>query len=87
MNVEQKIVVQKHETRRVRVSDFSGVEIPEFHWQTITRISCTEVDGCGNKYPVFNLDLMPEEMAAFQREVRAILQRHLDASKAKAVKP
>lgn len=70
--IEQKVV----ETQRsVRVSDFSGVEIPPLRWDAITRIHCEVTDGSGNCRTVFAMDLMPEEMMAFRADLEDLIRR------------
>ncbi|MCC7421814.1 MAG: hypothetical protein IT428_16165 [Planctomycetaceae bacterium] len=64
------VVREVREAKQVRVSDFSGREIPDLHWSAVTKIWCQTSDHGnstnGNIATVFMLDLMPEEMADFQ---------------------
>lgn len=73
--IEEKRVQVK---REFRASDFSGREIPEFHWSTVTNIWCLTSDHGvkhGNLTSVFDLDLMPEEMAEFRNELNELVAR------------
>ena len=77
--VTKSEVVQIEKTRNVRVSDFSGVEIPGFHWSTVTNFHCYTSDHGhlkGNKKDVFILDLMPEEMADFFNDLQRLVSAH-----------
>lgn len=70
-NVTTERVVK--EVREATVSDFSGIEMPKFHWSTVTKFTATAVDGCGNKAWSHSLDLMPEEMADFRAELDRLI--------------
>lgn len=63
----------------MRVSDFSGIEIPKLNWGTVTNIWCTTSDH-GNKHgnigTVFDLELRPEEMKAFKEDLHKLIEQH-----------
>lgn len=81
--VIKKEVKQVEVERQVRVSDFSGREIPKhLHWSTVTNIECYTSDHGslnGNQCSVFKLDLTPREMEEFVAE----LNKLVDAMKLK----
>lgn len=60
-------------SKPITVSDFSGVEIPPMHWSAVTKISAAKFDAAGNKYTVFDLDLLPEEMQEFRTELDRVI--------------
>lgn len=83
----EKVMTTK--TRDARVSDFSGIEIPNLHWSAVTNIWCMTSDHGGtdgNKRTVFNFDLMPEEMDAFCKDLHGLIQTHITRAKARLVR-
>lgn len=78
------------ETRDARVSDFSGTEIPNgLHWSAVTNIWCMTSDHGttgGNKRTIFSLDLMPEEMDAFCKDLHGLIQTHITRAKSRLVR-
>ena len=82
----EQVTVTKERT--VRVSDFSGQEMPTMHWSAVTNIWCTASDHGtknGNKLDVFDLDLMPEEMDAFRKDLGELIQKHKARAKTRLV--
>lgn len=45
------------------------------HWSAITKIAAYKTDGSGNKYTVFDFDLLPEEMQEFRTELDRVIQQ------------
>lgn len=86
--VKKSKQVMVTETRDARVSDFSGTEIPILHWSAVTNIWCMTSDHgktSGNQQTVFNLDLMPEEMDAFRKDLAELIKTHKDRAKSRLV--
>lgn len=77
--ITKQVVRTVTEERPVRVSDFSGREIPPMHWSAVTNIWCSTSDHgrqTGNVARVFEFDLLPEEMAAFKQDLAALIESH-----------
>lgn len=83
----EQVTVTKERT--ARVSDFSGLEIPSsLHWSCVTNIWCVTSDHGGkrgNIRTVFDMDLMPEEMDAFCKDLGDLIQTHQARAKARLV--
>ena len=72
MTTTKKVSTTKTETVPVRLSDFSGREIPsprECHWHTETVMEINTQDMNGAEWVHMKLDLMPEEMSQFKKAI------------------
>lgn len=66
--VQVESIEQVKRTRTAVVSDFSGIEIPQFHWSAMRTISVVITDGAGNSRTLA-LDGTPEELDCFRQEI------------------